>query len=288
MIQSILVPFGGGASDAAVFESAIMIGRRLGAHLDFYHVNISAAEAAGSMPHADFAIGAALRQILADMRVQMEDRAVKARWHFDASCLSGNIPLIDTPGSFAGLSAAWIEDRNHAIDHMVARSRCRDLTIAARPRHGDRLPRDLLEFLVTGSGRPLLVLPDDLPLPPPETVMVCWNDTPECARAIAAALPFLKAAKRVVVVTVQETLHAGSGFSDVLRQLAWHGIAPEAISLSDKPDAVAGIISATAARIDADLVVMGAYGHTRTREFLFGGVTQAALSASPRGILLAH
>ncbi|MHB1205872.1 MAG: universal stress protein [Rhodospirillaceae bacterium] len=288
MIQSILVPFGGSARDAEVFSGAVLIGRRLGAHLDFYHVNISAGEAAASMPHADFAMGAALREMLTGLRIELQDRSEKARLHFDANCMRDHVPRLDLARPHVGVTASWIEDNDHAVDHLLIRSRCRDLTIVARPRAGDRLPRDLLELLVIGSGRPMLVLPDDGALRAPETILVCWKDTPESARAAAGALPFLRTAKRVVVVAVQETPEAASGLADFLRQLAWHGITADAISLAHKPEDVAGALFAAAERIDADLMVMGAYGHTRTREILFGGVSHKALTGGARGILLAH
>jgi nucleotide-binding universal stress UspA family protein len=293
VIQSILVPFGGGSGDAEVFGSAAMIGRRFGSHLDFYHVNISAGEAAASMPHASFAMGNALREMLSHLRVELQDRSEKARMRFDASRSMHHVPLLDTPRIGAGVTASWTEDNDRLFDHLLLRSRCRDLTLIGRPRRGDRLPQDLLELLVIGSGRPMLVLPDGGALRPPETVLVCWKDTPESARAAGAALPFLKMAKRVVVISVQETVdqrahEAAAGLPDFLRQLAWHGIAADTISLSHKSEDVPAALFAAAKRVDADLLVMGAYGHTRTREILFGGVSQMALAGGDRGILLAH
>jgi nucleotide-binding universal stress UspA family protein len=292
VIQSILVPFGGGSGDAEVFASAAMIGRRFGAHLDFYHVNISAAEAAASMPHADFTMGSALREMLNGLRIELQDRSEKARLRFDASRTVHHVPLLDTPRAGAGLTASWTEDNDHVVDHLLLRSRCRDLTLIGRPHRGDRLPRDLLELLVMGSGRPMLVLPDGGTLRPPETVLVCWKDTPESARAVGSAMPFLKMAKRVVVVSVQESESKGApapaGLPDVLRQFAWHGIAADAISLTHKPADAAAALFATAQRVDADLMVMGAYGHTRTREILFGGASEMALTGGDRGVFLAH
>ncbi len=287
MFRSILVPFGGGPGAIEILDAAAVVGRRLGAHLDFYHVNISPGEAAMLIPHAGFAMGDALRDMLARLRTELTRRAQAARDDFNAYCLRDGIPRVDTPAA-GGFSASWTEDDDHVVDRLVARSRCRDLTLIARPRAGSRLPPDILETLVVGSGRPMLVLPDTGLLRAPETVLLCWKDTPESARAAGAALPFLKSASRVVVATVQEGLTAAGGLTDIVDQLAWHGVTADVISLAKPPEQVAAALFATAEKVGADLVVMGAYGRSRTREFLFGGVSHAALAGGSTAILMAH
>ncbi len=287
MIKSILVPFGGGESDSAVFTSAVTLGRRFGAHLDFYHVNISAGEAAVSTPHTGYAMGNALRDMLTTLQEQAEDRAAKARRHFETLCTAGEIPRVSTPAATGRISAEWIEDNDHMKAKLVARSRCRDLVVVNRPHVGDTVPRDLLEVLVVSGGRPLIIIPDNAPLPEPKTVMVCWKDCGEAARAMGAALPILKRAERVVLVTVQEA-GAPQNTSEAARMLEWHGIAPDVISLPRSDAPVAATLTAAARKTAADLLVMGAYRRSPLREVIFGGVTQDFLDRADVGIFLVH
>lgn len=287
MIKSILVPFGGGDTDTAVFASAVTLGRRFGAHLDFYHVNISGGEAAISTPHAGHAMGAALRDMLSTLQAQAEERAAKARIHFEALCSAEEIPRIATPAAMSDISADWIEENDHVKAKLVARARCRDLVIVARTHAGDEVPRDLLEVLVINCGRPVLIIPDNTPLPEPKTVVVCWKDCAEAARAVGAAIPILQRAERVVIASVQESANP-YGASEVARMLEWHGVTPDILSLPRSETPVSAALAAAARRVGADLMVMGAYRRSPLREVLFGGVTQNALDGSDVAVLLVH
>ena len=287
MIKSILVPFGGGGSDTMVFSSAVTLGRCFGAHLDFYHVDISAGEAAVSTPGAGFAMGDGLRELLATLQSQAETRTALARSHFESLCATEQIRRVDTPALGNGLSAAWVEDSNHAQARLMARSRCRDLVIAARPHLGDGVPRDLLEVLVLGCGRPVIIVLDDRPLPAPNTILICWKDCAQTARADGSALPLLKDAQRVVVASVEEDSPA-SGLTDFTHQLAWHGITPDVLCMAKSKTPVSQVLLATAQRVGADLMVMGAYRRSPLREVVFGGVTQDILEKCDVGVLLAH
>lgn len=287
MIKSILVPFGGGGSDTTAFSSAVALGRRFGAHLDFYHVNISAGEAAVSTPGAGFAVGDGLREMLSALQSQAEARSALARKHFENLCTAEHIRRVDTPALSGEMSAAWVEDNDHAQARLLARSRCRDLVVVARPHVGDGVPRDLLEVLVMGCGRPVIVVPDNSTLPAPETILVCWKDCAEAARAAGAALPLLRHARRVVIASIEEGAPA-AGLADFTRQLAWHGIAADVLALPRPQTPVSEALISAARHVGADLMVMGAYRRSPLREVVFGGVTQDVLDKCDIGVLLSH
>jgi nucleotide-binding universal stress UspA family protein len=140
------------------------------------------------------------------------------------------------------------------------------------------------------AGRPVLVVPAGVASLAARTVLVAWKDTREARRAVADALPFLKAAARVVVA---EIVHgnagpeAGAGAAGVAAWLHGHGVAAADVAAPANGDA-AGQLEALAAREGADLVVAGAYGHSRLREWAFGGVTAGLLAHAGRCALLAH
>ena len=288
MIKNILVPLGGSGSDAPVFQSAVALGRLFGAHLNFFHVRISGSEASLTKPHAAFAMGAGLRHLLNDLQAEGEDRAASARLHFEAFCSKEAIALVGRPQAFAGVSASWTEDDGGAAERLLHRSRTHDLVIVSRPDEPDGVRADVASYLALNSGRPVLVLPTRTTLPPLETVMICWKDTAECARAVAAAIPFLCAAKRVVIVTVQEPGFDEDAFADFVSQLGWRGIDPDVISLPDAKGKTAQALFETARRVGAALMVMGLYSRTPAREIIFGGVSNVALANAPVALLMMH
>ncbi|MGY2049371.1 universal stress protein [Methylobacterium sp. JK268] len=137
------------------------------------------------------------------------------------------------------------------------------------------------------AGRPVLVVPPETARLAAARVVVAWKDTPEARRAVTAALPFVRRADQVFVVTAgSEARFEGAG--EVADLLARHGAHVTAHLLDAPAREVAGEILRFARRQDADLVVMGAYGHSRLREWLLGGVTEDVLRACPLCCLMSH
>jgi len=145
--------------------------------------------------------------------------------------------------------------------------------------------------IAMSSGRPVLVVPNTgAPALTGERVLVAWNRSREASRAIHDALPILKRAKSVIVLEVKPASDSSSRLAgaDIARHLAHHGIAVSAETAVAGGAAVGGIVWRRAADISADLIVAGAYGHSRLREFVFGGVTRELLTAATMPVLIAH
>jgi nucleotide-binding universal stress UspA family protein len=122
-----------------------------------------------------------------------------------------------------------------------------------------------------------------------DNVTLCWKEDAASARALSASLPILRQAKSVAIVTVREsaTQTAKSG-RDLAAELGWHGIDARADLIWDGGASAINHIRAAAAANSASLIVMGAFSHSRTRERLFGGCTQAMLDRAERPVLLLH
>jgi nucleotide-binding universal stress UspA family protein len=142
--------------------------------------------------------------------------------------------------------------------------------------------------IVLRTGRPVLVVPDNADRATAKTIVVAWKDTAEAQRAIADALPFMKQAESVVLVSVSEGSTPPAGLPDAVAFLLRHGIAAKSELVDSKGAAAGDVILAFARRAQADLVVAGAYGHSRFREWAFGGVTRALLMQSPIPVLFSH
>lgn len=146
--------------------------------------------------------------------------------------------------------------------------------------------------LALSCGRPVLVVPGTaVKSLSPARVMVAWDGSREAARAVADAHPFLRMASKVEVVSVSEDKSTGPGAPngrDLCRHLSLHGIEAVPITLPPSKIDIPDALLSRAAAQGAELIVLGAYGHSRFRELVLGGVTRHLLTHSPVPLLLSH
>ncbi len=144
--------------------------------------------------------------------------------------------------------------------------------------------------VVMQAGRPVLVVPTAASEVRLDSAMVGWKDTRETRRAIADALPFLQKAARITIVEIadeQDLEEARSRLDDVVRWLSLHGVVAEPVArLSTGEDAQQ--LHAIAVEHRAGVIVAGAYGHSRVREWVLGGVTRDLLLRAGRCALVSH
>jgi nucleotide-binding universal stress UspA family protein len=148
----------------------------------------------------------------------------------------------------------------------------------------------MIEGALFESGRPIIVVPyiqkQGLTL---ERVMLCWDGSRNAARAIADAMPFLTRAKAVELVIVTEPRKSGETTgTHMAEHLVRHGVAVNVKSISRGDIDVQSTILSHAADNGTDFIVMGGYGHSRLREFIWGGVTRNMLNAMTVPVLMSH
>jgi nucleotide-binding universal stress UspA family protein len=288
-MKSFLIPIGGSDTDEPLFATALAAARPFASHMNFFHVHIGASQAAANEPHAAFAMGAALSNALKDLDTKARVRSTLAARHFHEFCTRSGIEICDTPGLTKGVTASWHEEDGHALRRILFRARHNDLVVAGRAKSANGLPTDFLEQLLIGSGRPLLIAGPSATPALTDTIMVCWKETAEAARTVNAAMPFLIRAKRVVIVSiVEDDENVADPLSDVARQLGWNGVRSEIRTIAANGAAVPGLLSSAAKDCGADLVVLGAYGHSRMHEILFGSCTQSMIRNAETSVLLMH
>jgi nucleotide-binding universal stress UspA family protein len=177
---------------------------------------------------------------------------------------------------------------------MVREARRADLLVATCPyRAGHRRWDGLVEAVLLEGGRPLYLVPPGSP--PPDSirsVLVAWKDERELTRAVAAAMPILAAAASTTLVSVSEPEDSASEAPDGLdawvEHLRRHGARARSRILDGDGGSVGQLLIEEAHRLDADLIVLGAYGHTRLREWLVGGTTRELLRHGDVPLLVAH
>lgn len=275
--RDLLVHLDGGTGDEARLTYAEALATANTAHVSgaFIHVE--------EMPVAAGFGGYDSGQILADLRAAFEKegdkRGVALKERMDKLAVPTDLRRYDAlPGQ--------------ATEALCTEARTADLTIMTRPYGTDAGTPALAEAAIFGSGRGVVLLPDTgTPSATPDTVLIAWRNTPEAAHAVAAAMPFLTAAKSVVVAMVDEDgdpeQFGEEPGADIARHLDRHGIAVELRNVTGWQN-VAEALLHEAAQTGAGMLVMGGYGHSRLREWVTGGVTRDILSSAAIPVLMAH
>ncbi|SEK78425.1 universal stress protein [Pacificibacter marinus] len=169
-----------------------------------------------------------------------------------------------------------------------------DLVILPRPYgpNRDREHEEILEAALFSCRVPVLVMPDDAVLPDRiQRVVVAWNDSSEALGAIRAALPVLSVADNVNIAIIDPPTH-GPDRSDpggaLCQMLARHGVQPEVSVLAKTMPRVTDVLSRHVSDQAADMLVMGAYGHSRFRESILGGATRDMLEMAEVPVFMSH
>ena len=174
---------------------------------------------------------------------------------------------------------------------LVDYARLRDLTIVPVPER-DHVSSWYAEAIIFGSGVPTMILPEARKRPnfALNTVIVAWDFGRPAARAVADALPLLEKAKRVFVLTVanEKVIDTKRSGAELAKHLARHGVNVTLDVVDAAGRSIGEAIKSYVATRNGDLVVMGAYGHSRFREFILGGATKSMLARPPVPMFLSH
>jgi nucleotide-binding universal stress UspA family protein len=287
MIKTILVPATGNQTDDAVFTSALTAARAFNAHLDFLHVRVDAAAMVAAMA-ADGSGAAMVSGLVERIEEEATQREDTARQLFQRFCERERLAIEDTPAGQQSPTAQWLRQTGDEAYWVREYGRAADLLVIGRPADDQGVSIDTVEAALVGTGRPVLIVPAAPLVSLPETMVIAWKAAPEAARAVTAAMPLLSKAKQILIVTVAEE----EGLSDeegarLMTALGWHGLNASTRHLRPDRLGAADTLLAAAAEQSA-LVVMGAYGHSRLREWILGGFTEHVLRGAAVPVLMMH
>ena len=194
-----------------------------------------------------------------------------------------------------GAEARLMQGMSEEFPHDFAcAARHVDLAILGQPRDGDPLIRQyaLVERCLFSSGRPVIIVPAELEkFSLKGTVVAAWDGSAEAARAINDALIFLKPAARVVLLAGVTSEPGEEGVipsDDMIGHLKRHGVVAEAMRVRIGEGDIGKPLLAATKELGADLIVMGAFHHSRWREFILGGVTLTVLEEATIPLFMAH
>lgn len=178
----------------------------------------------------------------------------------------------------------------------LSEARLADIVVMTRPSPDSgrcgQARRDIFTASLLDAGRPILLTPPNWgEAPIGQRVVIAWKDSREAARALADAGPLIDAAEAISVIHVEEgpsSRTRRNQTDDVVAHLARRGLKAEARIVTRDGRDEAALLLQHCARFNADLLVMGGYGHSRMREIVFGGVTRAIMTSAPIPVLMSH
>jgi len=187
----------------------------------------------------------------------------------------------------------WRKSRRDAVDSVPVHGRYADVLVIGQPNEtdGSGVEPDFAERLLLAAGRPALVIPYAGDFPTVGTrVLVAWNASREATRALTDAIPILREAKQVDVIAFnpKDAPHGEVPGADIGLYLARHGIKVSVSQQTADDVDVGNQLLSRAADLDSDLIVMGAYGHSRMKELILGGATRTVLNSMTVPVLMSH
>jgi nucleotide-binding universal stress UspA family protein len=291
MIKSVLVPIAGSDDDKARLRSALAVARPFAAHIDALHVQPDAAQLAIAVASAGYEGASMATGLIEQLKEDAQRRLAMARKVFSAFVEDERLELRETANGSDSVSVAWTQQSGHPGECVARVGQFHDLIVAGRSSPAMGGATGTLETALMKSGRPVVVVPPYLPDVVGRTVAIAWKDSPEAARAVTAAMPFLVLATHVEVIGVSENGpedgNAG-GTEHLVGYLAWHGIRAKGRVVQAKDLSGPDALLHAARDTGASLLVMGAYGHSRLRETIFGGFTRRVLQAADLPVLMLH
>lgn len=274
-LTQLLVHLDASPQAAQRLEAACRIGQAHGAAVTGLYAVTPSFVALPFAPEVGPGVAAALREIDDELRT-------RARATFDRVLAK------------LGMQAAWAEVGDDPIMGVFAQQALyADLLVlgqhdpASTPATG--VPVDFAESVMVASGKPALILPYIGASSIGDTMVLAWKPTREAARAVSAALPMLQRARRVHVLSWSGTDEAVSGQRlDLDSYLKLHGVEATWHRETGEPELPGELLLSRAFDLEADLLVMGCYGHSRAREWVLGGTSRTVLRSMTLPVLMAH
>ena len=285
MITNILAYVDGHGSEESAAETAFQLAIRHEAHVEGLHVRVDARNFLTNPPI--YSGVESLEKFVDEFdrdAAQMEKRAIdafnQAREHHGVVEQEASVP-ITRPSAHC----ATISGRAGAI--VSENARVSDVCVVGRVGYGrDNPTTPVIEAALFDSGRPVLVAPPQLPNSVGSDIVIAWNRSAAAARALNSAMPFFDKADKIHILYVETGAKSGPSAENAAAYIERHGFNVETETMRPHTQGVGSTLLWYAQ--NADLLVMGAYSHSRLREVILGGVTRYVLTNAEIPVLMVH
>jgi nucleotide-binding universal stress UspA family protein len=277
--KAILVPIEQHGLINSTLETALLFARSFDSYIEGFALRVA-------VPVA-FAVGDVGAVPIPASEQEIAENEKRSRSLFENFMQEHDVPC---GGDTKALSSSWLENAAEGDDFVGSYGRVFDAIVLGKPGRDPRGPRmTTLEAGLFESGRPVLIAP---PSPQPRmgtNVLIAWNCSTEQARATAFAMPILKRANRVIVLTVEGGAAVpGPTAEQLCRYLQLNEVPAKPLSVGLDGRLTGEVILAHAKALGCDLLIKGAYTQSRLRQMIFGGTTRYILNNSELPVLMAH
>ena len=279
-LRTILVPFNNTQPNAAAVDAAKRIAETEGAYIEGAYsrqvLPIIAGE--GITLPGDY---------LAAFEEEGRQQATLTREAFESLIAERGIPLSSLDGE--GLRAGWTEMMGTGPEGLGEYARAFGISVLHRHlASGDRDWKSTAEALLFESGRPLLLVSDQIPQTIGRRILVAWNGSTETARALSAARPLLARSEAIQVLSVEGGMVAGPDVELITAHLRASGFKVQSKMAETAGSTVGQVIVSKAKDFDADLIIKGAFTRSRLRQLVFGGPTSEIFNHATCPVILCH
>jgi nucleotide-binding universal stress UspA family protein len=256
-IRKILLPLQAAVTAEAAFSTAVMIARSWNAHLAVLH------------PAAD------------------RDRESAVRELFRKLVAKHDVPVAEPAPQAGKTTASFAAIVGREPDVVAHQARLSDLIVVPHPASDKEVSSsDALHAVLFDSAQPVLIAPMTAPSAIGRRICIGWNGSAESASAVLAALPWLKRAQAVRILWSEDYQRRGPLAPDLENYLAAHDLTADQAGFSSINNVVGAGLLAAANEFSCDLLVMGAYSHSRLRQLILGGVTRHVLEHAAIPLLM--
>jgi nucleotide-binding universal stress UspA family protein len=275
----ILASLTGLSSDRTVLDTAIAVAKIDGGHVTALRARIDVVDAASVLAVGFSHPGTSMANSAALIHEEEVARSRHAREAYDDAIKRHQIK------EAGPVTLSWRETVS-LLPELLTEARYNDLTVMGRDQE---LSAEVIRMVLLGSGRPVLLAPPRPPTAMGQTIAIAWKEGAEAARAVTSAEPFLAKADRIFILTAPDTPHAATDVERSVARLA-KNLGSKGLKVETRRSDAGGAraIRNMAYECDADMLVMGAYGHSRIREILLGGMTEAMIAESAIPVFLVH
>jgi nucleotide-binding universal stress UspA family protein len=277
--RTILVPIEEHEFMNSTLETALLLARKFDSYIEGFALRVA-------IPAA-YAVADVGAVAIPQLEQDIAENAQRSQSRFENFVQEHGVPR---RGAATALSSSWLADAPEGDRFVGSHGRLFDVIVLGRPGRDPKGPRmSTLEAALFESGRPVLIAP---PSPRPDmgtNVLIAWNCSTEQARTIAFAMPILKRANRVIVLTVEGgTAVPGPTGQQLCRYLQLSGVPAKPLTVGLDGRLTGEAVLAHAKALGCDLLIKGAYTQSRLRQFIFGGTTRYILSNAGLPVFMAH
>ncbi len=284
-IRKLLLPLTGTAAGESAIATALLVARQFNAHILALHVRADSRDVA---PLAGEGLsGAMIQDMMQATEKESGERSSAVRDMFDRALGGAGIHMEHPTARADHPSASFATTVGREEDVVARQARLSDLTVVPHPESGDEVSSsDALHAVLFDSGRPVLIAPHRAPASLGTRIAVAWNGTGEGSAAVQAALPWMRTAQAVRILSADEYQRNGPVARELAAYLALHGVQAELATFRPLDREVGAGMLAAAREFGADLLTMGAYSHSRLRQLILGGVTRHVLERADLPVLM--